>query len=236
MEYWDFSGVIEEENKVTMDFNESTYLIENINRVKQLNKSLAESSFRYDDLQPNEQDVMYNNFKATYDKAVGASWTKDKFVSRVYGWLFFGDVNGYVAVRPQKSGFYKLVGMAGDVKSIIAGFDELMSNNYPVWGMVDDKILKMAQKKGFKTPPAFLLKLMYKVIPSSVFGGVDFDINSDGSITLKYQDVGDAKKFFIGNDIYFSKIKKDILPTIKDQLKQLPLLARKGIETFLKIF
>ena len=158
---------------------------------------------------------------------------KDKFYSRAQNWLFFGDDNGFVAVRPQQSGLYKLVGVAGNVKSILDGLSELRSQNEPVWGMVSADIQKMAIKQGFKTPPSFLLKVLLKFIPSSVFGGADFDINSDGSLTLKYDDVGDAKKYFIGNEEYFKKLKSDILPSLKDKMSTLPLMVRKGIDLFL---
>jgi hypothetical protein len=75
--------------------------------------------------------------------------------------------------------------------------------------------------------------VLLKFIPSSVFGGADFDINSDGSLTLKYDDVGDAKKYFIGNEEYFKKLKSDILPSLKDKMSTLPLMVRKGIDLFL---
>jgi hypothetical protein len=194
-------------------------------------------SYEFNNISEEEQDKIYNIFKNSYEKSVGTSWTKEKFFGRAKNWIFFGDMDGFVAVRPQKSGFYKLVGVAGNGKSILRGVEELQSNNYPVWGMVSDDIHKMALKKGFKTPPSFLLKLLIKFIPNSVFGGVDFDVNSDGSITLKYSDVGDSRKYFIGNDEYFKKLKKDIFPSFKDkisnELSKLPFIARKGVEMFL---
>lgn len=122
-----------------------------------------------------------------------------------------------------------MVGVGGDLKSILKGLNELNSLNKPIWGMVDDNIKKMIQKKGFKTPPVLILKLLLKIIPSSVFGGVDFKINSDGSITLNYSDVGEAKKYFVANDEYFNKLKKDVLPTMK---KELPNIFNKFINKF----
>jgi hypothetical protein len=190
-------------------------------------------SYDFSGLSDDKKEHIYNVFKDSYEKSSGTSWSKDKFYDRAQNWLFFGDDNGFVTVRPQQSGLYKLVGVAGNPKSILIGLNELKSLNTPVWGMVSADIQKMAVKQGFKTPPTFLLKVLLKFIPSSVFGGVDFDINSDGSLTLKYSDVGDAKKYFIGNEEYFKKLKSDILPNLKDKISTLPLIVQKGINLFL---
>jgi hypothetical protein len=194
---------------------------------------INEETFRFDSLDQNKQEKIFDIFKSSYESSVGTSWTKEKFYSRAQNWLFFGDDNGFVTVRPQQSGMYKLTGVAGNPKSILNGLNELQTIDVPIWGMVSKDIQTMANKKGLKTPPAFLVKILIKFIPSSALGGVDFDVNSDGSLTLKYQDVGDAKKYFVANDQYFKKIKKDLLPQIKDKLSDLPLLARKSIEMFL---
>jgi len=191
---------------------------------------IIEVKFSFEDKKKEEQEDIYNLFKKSYEETLGTSWDENKFRSRAKNWLFFGDENGYIAVRVQRSGFYKLVGVAGNIKSVYRGFEELLSLNVPVWGMVSSNIQKMVLKKGFKTPPTFLLKTLLKTIPKETFGGVDFDVNSDGSVTLKYSDVGDARKYFIGNDEYFKSIKKNILPTLKDKLST---IARKGIEMFL---
>jgi hypothetical protein len=194
---------------------------------------MINESYNFSGLSDDKKEHVYNVFKDSYEKTTGTSWSKDKFYSRAQGWLFFGDDNGFVTVRPQQSGLYKLVGVAGNTKSILTGLSELKSQNEPVWGMVSADIQSMAVKQGFKTPPTFLLKVLLKFIPSSVFGGADFEINSDGSLTLKYDDVGDAKKYFIGNEQYFKKLKSDILPSLKDKLTTLPLVVRKGIDMFL---
>jgi hypothetical protein len=194
---------------------------------------MINESYDFNGLSDDKKEHIYNVFKDSYEKSSGTAWSKDKFYDRARNWLFFGDDNGFVTVRPQQSGLYKLVGVAGNPKSILVGLNELKSLNTPVWGMVSADIQKMAVKQGFKTPPTFLLKVLLKFIPSSVFGGVDFDINSDGSLTLKYSDVGDAKKYFIGNEEYFKKLKSDILPNLKDKISTLPLIVQKGINLFL---
>ena len=65
----------------------------------------------------------------------------------------------------------------------------------------------MALRKGFKEPSKSELTMLYNNIPSSVFGGVETEVNTDGSLTLKYPDVGDTKKYFIANEKYFDKMK-----------------------------
>ena len=48
-----------------------------------------------------------------------------------------------------------------------------------------------------------MMKIIYKLIPSSVFGDAPIRVNSDGSVTLQYSDVGESTKFFIGSKQYF---------------------------------
>ena len=209
----------------------------NLEKVKQFllekRKPLLEDEFYFNTLSNDKKESIYNLFKQSYESSVGTSWSKDKFYSRAYDWLFFGDENGFVSVRTQKSGLYKLVGVAGSLKSILNGFNELQSKNVPIWGMVSKDIQQIAHKKGFITPPPFLLKILYKVIPNSVFGNTEFDVNSDGSLTLKYSDVGDAVKYFIGNDEYFKNLKSNILPSMKDEFSKLPSLTKMMINKFL---
>lgn len=95
-------------------------------------------SYEFNSLSIDEKNIIYNIFKSSYEKSLGTSWTKEKFFNRAKNWLFFGDMNGFICIRPQKSGFYKLVGVGGDLKSILKGLNELNSLNKPIWGMVDD--------------------------------------------------------------------------------------------------
>jgi len=207
-------------------------LNEQIKKMKRA-MGLNESVFKFDTLSPIEQQKIFDVFQKSYQSSTGSSWDKNKFISRAQNWLFYGDTEGFVTVRPQNSGFYKLTGVAGNPKNILEGFNELYTESKPVWGMVSQDIQKMALKKGFKTPPAILINILFKMIPKSVLGGVDFDINNDGSLTLKYSDVGDAKKYFIANDEYYDKLKRDIIPTLKDKLDQLPSMTKKAINLFL---
>jgi hypothetical protein len=198
-----------------------------------LRDKLISESFDFGSMTDEEQSRVFDVFKKSYEASTGVSWDINKFKSRASNWVFFGDESGYVAVRPQASGLYKLVGVAGNPKGILSGLNELLSTGRPIWGMVSKDIQGMAIKKGFKTPPDMVMRVLLKFIPKSVFGGVDFELNSDGSVTMKYSDVGDAKKYFIGNEAYFKKLKSDILPTMKDKLSELPMVVRKGIDMFL---
>jgi hypothetical protein len=57
-------------------------------------------------------DRAFDIFNQSYIKSTGKSWEKDKFVERAQNWTFFGDANGYVAVRVQHGGMVKVVGVA----------------------------------------------------------------------------------------------------------------------------
>lgn len=169
----------------------------------------------------------YNIFKTSYEASVGKSWTYDKFVSRAKDWTFYGDEEGYVAVRIQRSGMYKLVGSAGNYRSMYKGFKELDSKNVPIWGMATKEIKDMLVKLNFISPKAFVIKTLIKFIPKEVFGGVEVKVNSDGSVTFNYEDVGVIKKYFIGNKLYFKfLLEKSGLP--------IPEIIKKFIISIIK--
>ena len=44
-------------------------------------------------------DRAYELFTASYQKGTGTSWSKAKFMQRASNWTFYGDNDGYVAVR-----------------------------------------------------------------------------------------------------------------------------------------
>lgn len=172
-----------------------------------ISNKLFEGEFKLDTADQTQIDHIFDIFKQSYEKSTGGSWDKSKFISRASNWSFFGDVDGFIALRPQKSGLYKLVGVAGSPKSILNALNEIEAKKIPVWGMVNQNIQAMLQKKGFITPTPQQLQILYKSIPASVFGGADVQQNPDGSLTLKYNDVGDATKFFVGNETYFNTMK-----------------------------
>lgn len=175
--------------------------------------------FDLEDLTPEEQNNLYDLYKKSYEKSVGNAWDEDKFFDRAENWYFFGDKNGYVAARLQGSGMYKLAVVGGNVRGILKGMQEINSLNKPVWGMVSDDILPMMKKLGFKTPNSLVIKSLLKIIPKEVFGGVDYKVNPNGSITLNYEDTGSAIKYFVGNQKYFDWLKSQI----KDKINPLKL-------------
>lgn len=175
--------------------------------------------FYINDLTPEEQNDLYDLYKISYEKSVGNAWDKYKFFERAEDWYFFGDQTGYVAARLQGSGIYKLAVVGGNIRGILKGIQELISLNKPTWGMVSSDILPMLKKLGFKTPNALTMNALLRLIPKEVFGGVDFKINLDGSITLNYEDTGSAKKYFVGNQQYFDWLKSQI----KDKMNPLKL-------------
>jgi len=199
-----------------------------------IKKIIQEEVFKYRELDETKKEKIFDTFKSSYEETLGSSWSRDKFNSRVYNWTFYGDDNGFIAVRPQRSGLQKLVGVGGNPRSILKGLDELTNSNLPVWGMVSKDIQKLMNKKGYITPPAILLKLLINIIPKEVFGGVDLVVNKDGSATLDYQDVGKATKYFVANNQYFKELKNSSWDIIQEKIKSLPMIARNMINIFFK--
>jgi hypothetical protein len=173
----------------------------------------------------------YELFKASYTKSTGIAWSKEKFLSRASNWEFYGDYNGYVAVRVQRGGFVKLVGVGGSPRSIMKGMSEL--GGKPIWGLISKDMVGMAGRYGLKSPPAFVIKLLMKVIPASVWGDVPTSINNDGSVTLSYNDVGDATKFFVASSEYYDKLlgSFDTLPG----MDKIPDLVKMGVKKALRM-
>ena len=178
-------------------------------------------------------DHVYNIFKKSYEEQTGVSWSREKFLSRAKGWEFFGDQNGFVAIRKQYSGPKKLVGAAGDPRSVLKGLSELQAEGGPIWGAVSEPLARAAKKRGLIVPSFFpggglLIKTLISTIPDSVFGGMKPTVNNDGSLTMDYEDTGTATKYLIGNKEYFAHAMK--LPEIAEKLKTIP-----GVTMLLKM-
>lgn len=156
-------------------------------------------------INPENQERIYDTFRNTYEKSTGKAWSKDKFFSRANNWRFYGDESGYITVREQASGLLKLTGMAGGMKGIYKGMQDLMSETAPIWGMVTKNIANMATKVGFlQATPQVVKDNIYK-IPAGVFGGAKIrGVLPDGGVQFDYTDVGESVKYFIGNQAYFS--------------------------------
>jgi hypothetical protein len=185
--------------------------------------SLDESVFHITD---ENQDALYDKFKSTYEKATGVAWSKDKFLSRARHWQFYGNEDGYITLRPQNSGFYKLTGMVGSPQGILQGMKELQHSGMPVWGAVSETLARVAKRNGMVVPSMmtggpFILKAIFKTIPKNVLGDVqDLKVNDDGSLTLMFNDIGEVKKYFICNKEYLMKLIK--LPEFLEKISTVP--------------
>lgn len=155
-------------------------------------------------------DRAYDLFSAEYLAATGKTWDKDKFLNRSSNWDFYGDENGFVAVRNQRSGFVKLVGMAGSMKSKYKGFKEIIEIGVPLWGMVSKDIAPMALKMGMRVPNWLERNILKKAIDPSVFGNAKIlGYTNDGGIEFDYPDIGRVTKYFIGTPAYYKKVSNE---------------------------
>ena len=177
--------------------------------------SLLSESKRFNDFTPKEKRQIFDIFTQSYVKATGSSWDENKFYSRAEEWLFFGDPTGFVTVRPQKSGYYKLTGVAGNMKSILKALQELNTTNYPIWGMLTQELANILVKRyGFRMPNRLESFIIGKLISNNVFGNVEHKRNPDGSITFNYTDVGESTKVFVGNREYYKKARLDAVKRV----------------------
>jgi hypothetical protein len=175
---------------------------------------LDESIYQYDDLDDQEQEILYNVFRDTYVKATGAAFDKDDFDWRASNWTFFGEPPdgtsneasvGGIAVRKQVSNnMYKLVASFGNFRGVLKGFDELKqkANGASIWGIVDDTIKKLIIKhdRDFVAPPGIVVKAMEAGIKKLSNGEVK-SISLDGSIQVSTP-AGMMKKYFVTNKNY----------------------------------
>jgi hypothetical protein len=189
------------------------------------NKGLAQQIMEAMSLGEIDPAHAYALFAKSYQDATGAAWTEEKFLSRAAGWTFYGDAAGYVAARAQRSGMIKLVGAAGDPRSILRGIEELKATGRPFWGAVSAPLAAMAKKRGLIVPHLVfggptLIRALVAMIPDSVFGGHKPKMTKDGGLTFDYPDVGPATKYLIGNKTYFLHALQ--LPDVKERLKTIP--------------
>jgi hypothetical protein len=156
-------------------------------------------------------DRAYDLFSKEYIQSTGKTWDKYKFLERAKNWKFFGDQNGYVALRPQRSGFYKLVGTAGSDKSKYKGFLEIKSQKLPIWGMVTKNIANILIKKGFRYPTEEeLILLKLNLENSGILGNAKItEYLPDGGIRINYPDVGETEKYFVGSPEYWDFLYKN---------------------------
>lgn len=196
--------------------------------VREFQASLNES-FTLNSLDTEGVDRLVASFRKSYEAQTGSSWAEDKIVDRARNWTFYGDEDGYLAVRVQASGMKKMVAVAGDPKSVLKGMKELQAEGGPIWGAVSGELATMAKKRGMIVPHlipggAALVKAMAAAIPSSVFGGVKPTVNDNGGVVLDYEDVGSTVKYFVGNKDYFQSALK--LPLIASKISSVPGLKQ----------
>lgn len=190
-----------------------------------VNTEMTSASFTTHDLSTEEVEKLVEVFTRSYEEQTGSSWSTEKLLSRARAWTFYGDLDGFVAVRKQQSGMKKLVAVAGSQRSILRGFNALMDEGGPIWGMVSEPIANMAAKKGMIAPHkvpggSLVIRALGAAIPASVFGGIKPTFNKDGSATIAYDDVGAATKFLIANKEYFSHVL--MTPFLMDQIDGVP--------------
>jgi hypothetical protein len=157
-------------------------------------------------------DQLYDIFAKSYTATTGKTWGREKFLHKARLWTFYGDDTGFVAVRKQGNGMLKLVAIAGDTRGVVSGLKQLTEENEPTWGLVSPKLAVAAKRFGFIQPHTivggtFIMRMLMKTIPDSVFGGTKPIINPDGSFTISYDDLGETTKMFVANRAYFDKLR-----------------------------
>lgn len=193
-------------------------ILDKIKRTNQILGYLFEDEFNLTD---DNYEELYKTFQQTYLKSTGHSWSIGKFYSRAKNWKFFGDYSGFVTVRVQKSGYWKITGSAGSSKGILKGLDELLSKDVPLWTAASDDIVSMLKKKNFIVfkglSYGIAMKTLSKTIDKSVFGDEIENVDFDGGLIFNV-DGKKFKKYFACNKKYIKELvsKKDIPEVVKN--------------------
>jgi len=152
-------------------------------------------------------DKAYDIFYKEYMASTGKAWPKDKFTQKAQNWHFYGDESGYVAVRPQQSGFVKLVATAGSMKSKYRALLELSESNVPLWGMVSLDIKNILIKRGFKAPNMIERAILKKMLEKQTISDGQFEgYTSDGGLIMVLPGIGKVVKYFVGTNSYWKKL------------------------------
>lgn len=135
--------------------------------------------------------------------------SKEWFEKRYPLWTFFGNAQGYVAVRKQGSGAVRINLIAGDRNIVLRAFIELLSQGWPLWTTVDDQvaILLKNPKIGFIQLSPKLVSMLFNekyytqspLIPHMVMGDDKIEDNGDGSLTINDRELGALKKYILVN-------------------------------------
>jgi len=192
--------------------------------------------FMYNDLSPQEQKELYDEFKKSYEDAVGKSWDEHTFLSRSRNWTFYGKASGGVAVRKQNSGLIKFVAAFGNPMTVAKGLMELLSSEKgkSIWGAMSLKLCEMLERfshKEFKRPPVLVIKMLAKYAQKAFGDNKIQKVDKDGGIIIDMVGgIGLTKKFFIANKAYY----KWILDTGMDRwdapaIVKIPVKAALGL-------
>jgi hypothetical protein len=140
--------------------------------------------------------------------------SKDWFEKRYPLWTFFGNAQGYVAVRKQNSGAVRINLIAGDKNIVLRAFIELLTKGWPLWSTVDSEVAKLLQnpKVGFIKLSPRLVTMLYgentysesPLIPHMVMGDDKIDDNGDGSLTIQDRELGALTKYILVNKEWMS--------------------------------
>jgi hypothetical protein len=192
-----------------IDLSEARWVLEQSRETE-----LKEKEYIMRDLSDSEQDRLYDVFRDSYVKAVGAAFDRDAFAWRAAGWTFFGnppdDSNpdgpvGGIGVRRQQSNvMYKLLASFGDFRSILKGFDDFKAKhgNSPCWSILTPDIAKMIVKhdKSFKIIPGLVVKAMEGAIKKLSNGEVK-SVGLNGVLKVNTP-AGILDKIFVANAPY----------------------------------
>jgi hypothetical protein len=155
-----------------------------------------------------DMNKAYDVFRQEYEESTGQSWSQEKFMQRAQNWQFIGDENGLVAVRPQRSGFVKLVGMAGDNKSKLRAIQQIQEQKLPIWGMVSKDIKDIAIRRGMREPNMIERTVLKQALNSAALGDAEIlGYTSDNGVRLRYPDIGEVTKYMIGSPEYYQKLR-----------------------------
>lgn len=190
-------------------------------------------SFKIQSLSDSDVEKLYNVYKDSYERETGFSWDFHKFKYKAYNWIFFGNLEGGIALRPQNSGLFKFVATYGHPKQVVKALEELKSElqDKPIWGAMSGKLrdmLEKATKEMFKSPPKLFVKTILPFIKKA-FGDVVTGVSDSGALLVNIDGLGTVEKFFIANSKYYEWVLNRGLEEMK-----LPTIVRTPLVFMLK--
>ena len=182
--------------------------------------------FDWGDLDSKEREELYQAFAASYIKATGATWDKSKFQMTASGWTFFGDLDGGIAVRKQRSGMLKLNACYGNFGGIMKAYREMDASEggTPIWGVMTEDLcdaLEKISRKKFRQPPSLFVATIIPHI-KHIFGAEIKDVKKNGDIMVDTP-AGVMAKRFIANQAYFDKTYHDLKDQADSGTTKLPV-------------